>query len=532
MSLVRRWPLLAALLGACATDEQPAVDANELPDDGGGDDAADAAADAADAADCATESCNGEDDDCDGRSDEGLPDLTCGTGACAASAPACTNGSAGSCTPGQPGTEVCNNLDDDCDGTPDNPPMLACGMGICATMAPACVGGVDGTCTPGMPQLETCNNLDDNCNGTPDDLPPISCGMGQCAATAPACVGGAPGTCTPGMPQPETCNNLDDNCNGTPDDMPPLSCGVGQCASTAPACVGGAPGTCTPGTPILEICSNGLDEDCNGTDLTPVSNTTCPAWSQMTTGTTNGDNTCSGADYLPAVQNDCAAGDGAGNDSVFAFGSDGSPAQWTVRMTGPVGYDTLLHVHSSTGCGTSDQLACSDDFSGVNVSEVTVAGLPSGGGYYVVADSFGTTNNREFTLTLSGVSINHDTCATPAPIRGNGVFNGTTAGRANNYTAPAGCASAGTPSASPDIVYSIVARTNGTITASTSGSAFDTMLYVSTACGSATIACNDDFSGTTSRVTWSATAGTTYYLVVDGFNAVANGNYELTINGY
>ena len=46
-----------------------------------------------------------------------------------------------------------------------------------------------------------------------------------------------------------------------------------------------------------------------------------------------------------------------------------------------------------------------------------------------------------------------------APIVGNGAFNGTTMSRANNYAAPAGCSTA-TPTASPDIVYRITARTN------------------------------------------------------------------------
>ena len=429
-------------------------------------------------------------------------------------------------------TEECNGVDDDCDDVTDEDiAALNCGMGTCATTAPGCVNGVPGTCTPGVPATESCNSLDDDCNGTPDDKPMLMCGMGICAAMAPACVLGAAGTCTPGTPLAETCNNLDDDCNGTPDDKPPLSCGTGQCAASAPACVSGANGTCTPGNPTLEICSNSLDEDCNGSDLQPVSNTVCTNFAGMTTGTTNGDNTCSGADIAPGVQNDCAGTEGAGNDSTFAFGSDGSPVAWTVRMTGPVGYDTLLHVHSSTGCSAGDQLACSDDFSGPNVSEVVVAGLPNGGGYYVVADSFNLTNNRTFALTLSGAFIDHDTCTTPAPIFGNGSFNGTTMSRANNYAAPAGCSSA-SPTASPDIVYRITARTSGTITASTAGSSFDTLLYVSAACGSGNIACNDDFTGTTSQISWSAVAGTTYYLVVDGYNSSNYGSYILTLSGY
>jgi len=513
---------VALVAAGCATADDPSA-TPDAGDDANGD---------ATACESATEVCNGEDDDCDGQTDEDIPALTCGTGTCMRSTPACVNGVVQTCTPGMVGTETCNGMDDDCDGTPDNVPMLTCGMGICATTAPGCSGGATGTCTPLPSMPEVCNNLDDNCDGTPDNKAMLTCGMGICAATAPACVGGVDGTCTPGTPQAEVCNNLDDNCDGTPDNKAPLSCGTGQCATMAPACVGGADGTCTPGSPVLEICSNGLDEDCNGSDLQPVSNTTCGTYAAMTTGTTNGDNTCSGADVVPAAQNDCNGTDGGGNDSMFAFGSDGTPARWTIRMTGVAGYDTVLHVHSSPACNSGDQLQCSDDFSGTNVSEVVVDGLPNGGGYYVVADSFNTTNNRTFALTMSGVFIDHDSCTSPAPIRGNGAFSYTTTGKTNNYTAPAGCSSL-TPTASPDVVYRIVARTTGTITASTAGSAFDTLLWVSSTCGTGSIACNDDFNSTTqSQISWSATAGATYYLIVDGFSSSAAGNYVLTISGY
>ena len=63
------------------------------------------------------------------------------------------------------------------------------------------------------------------------------------------------------------------------------------------------------------------------------------------------------------------------------------------------------------------------------------------------------------------------------------------------------------------------------------GSSFDTVLYVSTTCGNSAITCSDDSCGTQSSVTWSTTAGTTYYLVVDGYNT-ASGTYTLNITGY
>jgi len=52
------------------------------------------------------------------------------------------------------------------------------------------------------------------------------------------------------------------------------SCGVGACLRSS-TCVSDAT-SCTPGTATTEICGNGIDEDCNGADLTcppPVNNT-------------------------------------------------------------------------------------------------------------------------------------------------------------------------------------------------------------------------------------------------------------------
>ena len=59
----------------------------------------------------ANESCNFVDDDCDGRTDEGVRP-SCGVGWCRRLADSCTQPL---CTPGQPRAEECNEFDDDCD---------------------------------------------------------------------------------------------------------------------------------------------------------------------------------------------------------------------------------------------------------------------------------------------------------------------------------------------------------------------------------------------------------------------------------
>jgi len=115
-----------------------------------------------------TEICNGLDDDCDERIDEGL---------------VCTGG----CVPSGP--EVCNGADDDCDGAIDEEdPALGtpCGLaeGICETGALVCIRGIL-TCAGAVePRTEVCNAVDDDCDGAIDDdarCPPLSaCLEGAC----------------------------------------------------------------------------------------------------------------------------------------------------------------------------------------------------------------------------------------------------------------------------------------------------------------------------------------------------------------
>lgn len=96
--------------------------------------------------------CNGHDDDCDGRVDEGaLPRVrTCGRGACTVSViAACVD----DCIPGEPSPEVCNGVDDDCDGAVDEaitPEVIACGGACGGEGARVCIDGVlVDECPPG-----------------------------------------------------------------------------------------------------------------------------------------------------------------------------------------------------------------------------------------------------------------------------------------------------------------------------------------------------------------------------------------------
>jgi len=67
----------------------------------------------------AAETCDGSDEDGDGRVDEGLPPMTCRSGGCVREIASCVDGAPATCPPIAPEEERCNRRDDDCDGRVD-----------------------------------------------------------------------------------------------------------------------------------------------------------------------------------------------------------------------------------------------------------------------------------------------------------------------------------------------------------------------------------------------------------------------------
>jgi hypothetical protein len=229
------------------------------------------------------EVCNGQDDDCDGLTDEG--------GVC------------GSCTPSP---EICDGCDNDCDGIADEGVgPIPCGLTSppnCAgqrTCKPAQAVAVPGGCVAGgglntcsnNPQPEVCDGLDNNCNGAIDDgVPPTPCvppatpnnlvygPPSQCVRGTQACGGTCQGFIGPSS---EICDGIDNDCDGIVDEN---AFGVGQpCGSTNPPC---SPGTvaCVNGAlvcqggvqPTGEVC-DGIDNNCNGqTDEAPLMDAPMP----------------------------------------------------------------------------------------------------------------------------------------------------------------------------------------------------------------------------------------------------------------
>jgi fibro-slime domain-containing protein len=252
------------------------------------------------------EDCNGQDDDCDGTTDEnvlepcgGCDDAGCqdpNEGMCAQGQQTCSNGVWGSCE-GEigPTGESCNGQDDDCDGETDEG-IVGVGCGICGDGSYYCVDGaaeccasldIDGNCIDvQVPTIESCNAFDDDCDGeTDEEIPPLVCmddnyidqdGVGICHSGSETCVGGAWGNVNPAtgyweagyclgeqLPSTEECNGLDDNCDGQTDEDITGEDGCGPCEDGHEECISGILQCTGASTPEPEQC-DGLDNNCNG----------------------------------------------------------------------------------------------------------------------------------------------------------------------------------------------------------------------------------------------------------------------------
>ncbi|MHC5113663.1 MAG: hypothetical protein ACYTGP_04455 [Planctomycetota bacterium] len=125
---------------------------------------------------------------------------------------------------------------------------------------------------------------------------------------------------------------------------------------------------------------------------------------------------------------------------------------------------------------------------------------------------------------LAGTS-GSDACA-EAPVVGPGVYSGSTSAADSDGSA---CSFS---QDSPDVWFRFTADDAGTLTASTCGSGFDTVLSLHEACPGGPdnqIECNDDACGFQSSVTTELADGGSVLVRVSGYNG-SNGAYDLEIS--
>jgi hypothetical protein len=202
------------------------------------------------------ETCNSCDDNHDGAADNIHP-KNCyldKLGACAYGKTACSNGAQVCRQVNFPVQEVCDDEDNDCDGKDDITEFgyISCGTGACYDSRPACIGGTWQTCTPGTPSAEVCDGEDNDCDGSTDEgFGVLSCGQGRCANSVPACSNGRPQTCVPLPSEPERCDGQDNDCDLVVDEGSACRFDSTSCACTpipqAQACASTACGTSPDG---------------------------------------------------------------------------------------------------------------------------------------------------------------------------------------------------------------------------------------------------------------------------------------------
>ncbi len=239
------------------------------------------------------EVCNGKDDDCNGKVDDGLPKCVCdkeGTtqpcytgphstenqGICKTGTRVCKNVDGnkywGACQSEvlPKAKEDCNNIDDNCNGLIDEgcpcvgDAVRSCGtdVGECRKGEQRCLGGAwSKTCYgEGYPIPELCDAKDNNCNGLLDEyINPKAC-ITTCGKGVASCKGGQ-WVCEGPEPKKETCDNTDEDCDGRVDGFA-KSCQT-SCGQGSQFCLKGSWGPCTPNKTKAEEC-NGKDDDCNG----------------------------------------------------------------------------------------------------------------------------------------------------------------------------------------------------------------------------------------------------------------------------
>lgn len=235
---------------------------------------------------------------------------------------------------------------------------------------------------------------------------------------------------------------------------------------------------------------------------------------------------------------------GATDDSASTCGgSDSSPDVWFEYVAPAAGllridtcgslFDTAVTRHATCG----DAGACNDDCAGTPCSapDSCMSALVSAGSTSLIRVAGHNGASGDFTLNVGLQAAPPNDACSAATLVSEGVYAfDASAAFASGAPPPPTCFAVPGGGLGADIWYRYAPSCSEDVTVSLCGSSFDTGLVVYDATcptsGSTIIACNDDFCGQASQVTFFAAAGAQYLLRV-GLRSGSAGAGTLTITG-
>jgi len=224
---------------------------------------------------------------------------------------------------------------------------------------------------------------------------------------------------------------------------------------------------------------------------------------------------------------------GGGNDVVYSF-TPSVTSVYTIGATPTTPFDLSLYI--VTDCSNpAGTCIAGKNARGFDSGEFLTPTLTAGTRYFIVVDSVNPDPNAgSFHFSLRRGLPTNDTCATAAVIDASRLpFSAasTTFGANNDLDPGQSCLTSPQSTRGPDLVYQFTSGDTQVynIVATPVGH-YDLSLYVTTDCASIASCSGSDIGGLgdAETVRRNLTAGTTYFIVVDGFGGDA-GDFSLTV---
>ncbi|QIE60721.1 T9SS type A sorting domain-containing protein [Rasiella rasia] len=221
---------------------------------------------------------------------------------------------------------------------------------------------------------------------------------------------------------------------------------------------------------------------------------------------------------------------GGANDSLdewYSFTGTGFEQVVTISLCdGGTAFDSLLTVYDSCGGAV---VADNDDSCGLQ-SEVSFTSDGTST-YYIAVEGFDASEFGAYNLEISCV-VPFDNC----DIAGSISCGETVVGSTANASPDLGVPDCGGGNDAPGLWY-VINDTSGLVTDYTvslcdGGTTYDSKLVVySGDCGALVcVAENDDSCGLQSELTFQSDGSSTYYILVNGFNAASSGDFSLNLS--